>query len=509
MPRLQTILRSALALCLACAGAVAAAQEATRYNCDVVVVGAGGAGLTAALTAAEAGARVMVLEKMPMIGGNTRQASSYMLAGPDRKTAIGAEETTRELIKAIITEGGGRADPKMVNTVVRNSGDTFDWLLSLGADLDRSWGYFNTREAVGVQPRSGVYTIGEEIIKTLLHGAEIRHIPIQTLSRVDRLTVSDDGQVSGVQVTDENGRVWYVSANAVVLATGGFGADDTMLSQYMTMREGMFSTNMPGATGDGIKMAQALGAKPVQMDAVMIHPTTMPFSGVVLPRSVRVSGGILLNARGQRFTDELSENLSRDIYQKSDGRAWLIVDQQIMDRFPSLSSYARLGYFIRARTQDELARLIRVDPQVLDNTLRRYRTFVGMGRDADYNRATLASRVDHYPLYAVNVRPALQSTLGGLKINQDAQVLDGRGRPIGGLYAAGEVTGGIFGAHRLEGTAITSALVYGRVAGKEAASYALSQRIHDADKHPASLSLHPVEPVSAPADPVRQKPVVP
>ena len=192
------------------------------------------------------------------------------------------------------------------------------------------------------------------------------------------------------------------------------------------------------------------------------------------------AGGILVNEKGHRFTNELSSDLE-PFFERADGRAWLIVDQDIVDSYPALRNYAQSGFMERGRTDEELARLIRVSPETLVEELSRYRSLVRHQSDTDFGRPTMKSYLTHYPLYAINVRPGIQSTLGGLYTNARAQVLYTSGAPIRGLFAAGEVTGGIFGARRLEGSSLTASIVYGRIAGAEAANFASA--LHQAKKH--------------------------
>lgn len=463
----------------ACADEASAPMAATaQQHCDVIVIGAGGSGLTSAVSAAEKGAKVIVVEKMPFIGGNTLLAASFMLGVPP-----GNRTEAERLESDMLREGGKSADPTLLKSVVTQSSSVVDWLRGYGADLQR---FCLTRDSNlqtscrlnddgsvsqrGLQPGNGGF-IGEEIIKTLLNGIEQHRIPIQTHSFVHQITRDADGRVNGVIIENSAGEQRRLSAPAVVIATGGFSANEDMIGHFANTTAGLQSTNSPAATGDGILMAEALGAETVDMDAVTVHPTTLPFSGLILPRQVRVQGAILVNDEGRRFADELSPNLSDIIRQKSEGRAWLIFDQALLDSMPVLAGYARSGYFLRGKSDIDLARGLRVSPNVLHETIVRYRGFVELNKDGEFNRRIMTSRLDTPPLYAVSVRPGIHTTLGGLKIDDSSRVL-GKTGPIPGLFAAGEVTGGVLGANRLEGSGLTAALVYGRIAGQAAAQWA-------------------------------------
>ena len=457
--------------------AAATSALAADAHCDVVVIGAGGSGLTSALSAAEAGAKVIVVEKMPFIGGNTVLATGFMLGVPK------GEPRELELLESdMIRKGGRTTDQALLTRIVSGSGEAVEWLRSYGAELEPlcitrddslqtacNLNEDGTVSKRGIQPKRGL--IGPEIINALLHGIESHGVPIRTRTAVKRITTDAEGRVNGVVVLNTKGREYRIDAPAVVIATGGFSANEAMVSRFARHTQGLQSTNSPAATGDGILLAENMGARTVDMHAVTVHPTTLPFSGLILPHQVRVNGAILVNDKGERFADELSEKLAEQIRDKNSGRAWLIFDQAMIDDMPVLKSYARSGYFIRGTSDLELARGIRVPPEKFHETLVRYRSMVDRQEDTDFGRPQLLSRLDSSPLYAVSVRPGIHTTLGGLKIDPRARVLSDKG-PIAGLYAAGEVTGGVLGARRLEGAGLTAAIVYGRIAGTEAADWA-------------------------------------
>ena len=466
---------------LASTAAYATQTEPTvvpEQDCDVIVIGAGGAGLSSAVSAAENGAKVIVVEKMPFIGGNTVLAASFMLGIP-KDNRIEAERLESDMIR----EGGRTLDATLMKRVVTESDDVVNWLREHGANLEafcltrdqnmkascRADDGDGTISRRGIQPANGGY-IGEEIIKALLHGIDVHRIPIQTHSSVQSISLNKEGCVSGVVIENVEGEKRHLKAPAVIIATGGFCANEGMITQFTKDTEGLQTTNSPAATGDGIRMAETLGAETIDMNAVTIHPTTLPFSGLIIPRLARVNGAILVNDEGERFADELAPDLSTQIQTKNHGRAWLILDQALLDSMPVLASYARSGYFIRGNSDLELARGIRVPAHKFRETLQRYRNFVDLEKDGDFKRRVLTSRLDHAPLYAVSVRPGIHTSLGGLRVDNESRVLTKHGA-IPGLYAAGEVTGGILGKSRLEGAGLTSALVYGRIAGQEAAAW--------------------------------------
>jgi fumarate reductase flavoprotein subunit len=439
-----------------------------RYRSDVVVIGAGSAGLSAALAASDAGAQVIVLEKMPMLGGSSILSASHMLT--PAPGAEGAAQFREEVTEA----GGSSVSPQLSGVFADNVESAVEWLEKMGADFksitvdaDRN----GTKTASALRSSQGL--IGEEVIKTLLHGIESRRIPVQRM--VDVTSIESDGRgISAVCVTDRYGDKWCVGTSSVVIATGGFSANGEMIGKYA----GMPSTNSPGSTGDGIALARTLGAKTVDMDAIVVHPTTMPFSGFILPVQTRMLGGILLNASGQRFVNELAPNseITSKIMSQG-GRAWLVIDQGILDQMPVLKRYAENGYFVTGASDGELARAMHADPLAVIDTLTQYRRSAALGRDEAFGRSSLESRLHDYPLYAISVSPGVHCTPGGLVIDAGAHI-EGEKGPIPGLYAAGEVTGGVLGRRCLEGTGLSSAVVFGRIAGENAARYAKSNAPH-------------------------------
>lgn len=470
-------------------------EPSLTYHADVVVVGAGGAGLSAAVRAAEEGARVIVLEKMPMIGGNTVQSAGFMLAVPPQVRDKEERETIHtKLLGDMLQEGGADANRERIEHMLDRSDRAVSWLRKQGADLEATQDYSNLHYPVAFHPIAGSYTVGEEIIKALVHSAETLNIPMLTLTHVTKLLLDNEGTATGVQAITSDGRKIEVQAAAVVIASGGFAENRQLLEKYVKLPFPMSSTNLPGTTGDGIEMALGVGADLVAMNHVMIHLTTMPFSGLLMPVQARSAGGILINSQGQRFTDELSHDVA-PFYQRADGHAWLILDQKIIDRYPVLRNYAQLGFMIKGRTEEELARMIRVSPQQLYEELQRYRVDVSQHEDPVFHRATLASALNHYPLYAVNVEPGLQSTLGGIRTDLTTRVLRPNRTPIPGLYAVGEVAGGIFGSRRIEGSGLTASIVFGMIGGEQAAHYAKTNPRRTLPKAMEVRSEPPVTPV--------------
>ena len=262
-----------------------------------------------------------------------------------------------------------------------------------------------------------------------------------------------------------------MTARAVVLATGGFTANLAMRRQYdPRLHEGLRTTANPegysidGATGDGIRMAEAIGAKTVGMS----HIQLIPFIGGRV--TDYVGGEVWVNARGERFVNEEAgfRTLYEAILSQPEGRLWTITDSQSRKN-ASFATKLYTGAVRRADTVEDMAREMDVRPEVLHETLRRYNAFVEKRRDEDFGRTSFTQRIDRPPYYFGEERFAVHFTCGGLSIDERARVLDRANQPIEGLYAAGETTGGIHGRDRLGGNSLTDCFVFGRIAGTNAA----------------------------------------
>lgn len=290
------------------AAALALSVGAAFANPDAVVIGAGGAGLSAAVTLHDLGREVVVLEKMPMIGGNTVRAEGGINAAetPQQKKA-GIPDTIDQFYADTMKGGHNLNDPALVRTLTTHAKDAVAWLVSLGADLNTVGRAGGAKYPRAHRPTDGS-AIGPEVIRVLWKAAKDRKMDVRTQTRATEI-IMKDGRVAGVKATTKDGKVYTIDAKAVVLATGGFGANQDMLVKYQPKLKGYATTNQPGATGDGIILAEHAGAALVDMKQIQAHPTAAP-DGTLISESVRGDGGILINAEGKRFTNEL---LTRDV----------------------------------------------------------------------------------------------------------------------------------------------------------------------------------------------------
>ncbi len=283
-----------------------------------------------------------------------------------------------------------------------------------------------------------------------------------------------NGAAVGIAATDKNGAAVTVNAKAVILATGGFGANLDMVVEYKPDLAGFMTTNAPGAQGQGIDMAVAIGAGTVDMDQIQIHPTVEANTAALITEGLRGDGAILVNAEGNRFTDEVG---TRDVVSAAEiaqtgSYSWLVIDQAMADASSVIQGYINNGYTVTGETYEELAEAMGVDAAAFAATMDKWNAAVAAGVDEEFGRTSFANPLDTAPYYAIKVTAGIHHTMGGLTINPQTQVLAGDGTVIDGLYAAGEVTGGVHGGNRLGGNAVADFVVFGRIAGEQAAAYA-------------------------------------
>ncbi|NLG87526.1 MAG: flavocytochrome c [Firmicutes bacterium] len=448
-------------------------KSANEMSADIVVIGAGGAGLTAAVTAKQAGADVIVLEKMPMVGGNTLRATGGLNAAGTKYQELAGIKDSPDIHYEDTMKGGKNENiPELVRTLVDNANDALEWLNGLGANLihvSLSGGSTNPRSHA---PEGGA-AVGPAIVRTLEKAVEDQGIEVLTETEATEILTDEKGQISGVKAVSKEKGELVIKAKAVIVATGGFGANQDMVVQYQPKLKGFATTNHPGATGDGIKMAMAVGAATVQMDNIQTHPTVVPGKGIMITEAVRGTGAILVNHQGERFIDELQTRdvVSEAILKQENGTAFLLFDQAVRENLKAIEDYAQQKLLIEGTTLQDLAEKAGLPADKLEATLKRYNGFVAAGKDDDFGRQHLSLSLEKAPFYAVEVTPAIHHTMGGLSINTKAEVLDKDGNSIPGLFAAGEVTGGVHGANRLGGNAVADIVVFGRIAGQQAAAY--------------------------------------
>lgn len=437
-----------------------------KNDYDLIVVGSGGAGLTAAVQASELGLRVVVLEKNAKVGGNTSRASSGMNAA---ETSIQAQHGIVDHMRAFYDEtmrGGGRLnDPAMLHHFVTHAPLAIDWLAQHGlplTDLTITGGMSRQRTH---RPTSTA-PVGAYIVKGLQKLAIKAGVAIVTEATVTKL-LTKAGRVSGVQYYDNNGQSHKLIAKAVILASGGFGASKKLMQRYRPDLVHYRTTNQDGATGDGLKLASEVGAQLMQLDLVQVHPTVQQDQdhAFLIGEAVRGEGAILVNQHGNRFVNELATRriVSNAITKLPEHSAYLIFDQQIRQRVKAIEFYDHIGLVKTGQTVDELVKQLGLTN--LHETVNQWNEDVNHQVDSEYGRTTgMNCPLRHAPFYAIHVAPAIHYTMGGIHADAETRVLDANGQAIPGLYAAGEVVGGLHGNNRIGGNSIAETVVFGRQA---------------------------------------------
>lgn len=436
---------------------------------DVVVIGAGGAGLTAAIEAKNNGAEVIVLEKMPLLGGNTKYATGGLNAAEtsvQKEKAI--EDTVDQFIADTMKGGGELNNPELVSVLANNSAETVEWLISIGADLS-DVGRLGGASVNRAHRPTGGAPVGNHLVDVLNKKATDLGINVLLGHEAIEL-LGDENAVTGVKVKTEAGE-FTINAKAVVVASGGFGANSELLVSQKPELEGYGTTNHPGATGDVVNFAKNLNVAYVDMDQIQTHPTVMPSNNYMITEAVRGNGAILINREGKRFVNELETRkvVSEALLEQTGKTGFLLFETNVKDSLKAIEGYKKKGFLIEAATPEELAEAIGVDAAAVTETLDAYNGFVAAGKDDAFARQDLPRALDKGPYYAVEVNPAVHHTMGGLQINTEAEVFNASGNIIKGLYAAGEVTGGVHGNNRLGGNALSDITTFGRIAGTNAA----------------------------------------
>lgn len=444
----------------------------TEENANLVVIGAGGAGLSAAVQASQEGVEnIIVLEKMPLTGGNTNKATGGMNAAESTPQAdAGIEDSIQTMIEDTMKGGKELNDPALVEKLANEAKDGIDWLIGLGADLNevaRAGGATNDR----IHRPVGGAAVGPTIVKTLKTTAEEQGVDIRTWNEATEILTNDAGKISGVKVKAKD-REYTIHTTAIVVATGGFGANTEMISEYRPEIAEFATTNHPGATGDGIQLVQTVGGDLVDIEQIQIHPTGVASQGLLISEGVRGDGAILVNKSGERFYNELEtrDNVAAAILGQQDGEAFLVFDEAIKDGLHAIEDYIHAGVVMEADSIEELATLMGVEADTFQATIDTYNTSIETQVD-EMGRTSLLNPISTSKFYAIHISPIIHHTMGGVHINTEAQVLNSNGEVIEGLFAAGEVTGGVHGANRLGGNAVADIIVYGRQAGISASQF--------------------------------------
>ncbi|MGL4642561.1 MAG: flavocytochrome c [Cetobacterium sp.] len=454
-------------------------KENREYNADVIVVGGGGAGLAAAVSAHQNGATVLVLEKMPRVGGNTLIAgSAYNAVDPKRQKPLGIEDSVDLHYKHTFEGGDKLGKPVLIKTFVENSYPGIEWLESLGMGFKDE--IFTVLGALYPRSHKPEKPLGTGFIGTYEdYISKNKGITVLTDTKVEDL-ILENGRVVGVKALGRKENIVAKAKNGVVIATGGFGANVELRQHYNSkLTKDIPTTNHPGATGEVMFMAaEKAAANLVGLQYIQLLPMGDPINGSL---SGNIEGSvedrIFVNKSGKRFVaeDERRDVMTNALFEQEDAYMWTIVDahtyptEQGKNNFnETIEDLVKKGRAFKGETVEELATKIKVDPVVLKDTIDKFNVAVENKTD-EFGRKLFANKLDKAPFYAGPRVPTVHHTMGGVEINEKTQVLDKAGNPIPGLFAAGEVTGGLHGSNRLGGNALAEITVFGKIAGEEAA----------------------------------------
>jgi urocanate reductase len=507
---------------------------------DVIIIGGGGAGMSAAISAVENGATAVLVEKGAALGGNTlRAGGAYNAVDPARQSVVDMMPSQIEELKSILTVdeaslpagyaedlktlkqqitdylagdttklfdtvelhtyqtyvGGHRTgldgteiygDYDLVSTLTKGSLESMEWLVSHDPDGVQITDYIGTVLG-GLWPRMHKLSlpVGHGYVEPQEKAFLAQGGKIMLNTRATEL-IMENGRVAGVKAEMTDGTpVLLHATKGVVMATGGYGANPKLAMEYDNywgnLNEQMPTTNTALATGDGIEMGKAVGANLVGMGFIQLMPSSQPVTG-------SLGGGLWTGAENQVFVNKqgkrfVSEYESRDVLAKAaleqtDATFWIICDQSTAgDPQPGgkngwgndIDTLIAEGSVLKSDTLEGLAEQIGCDPATLVAEIDKYNGFSESGKDTDFGKVNIGEKIDVGPFYATVRTPSIHHTMGGLQINKMAQVIDTQGNVIPGFYAAGEVTGGIHAGNRVGGNALPDIIVFGRIAGANAA----------------------------------------
>ena len=463
------------------------------YDTDVCVVGAGGAGFAAAIAAAQAGANVVVLEKCSIDGGSTNVSEGALNAvDPERQEPQGIEDSIDTFYQTTIDGGHGTGNPELVEYLVNNALDSVHWLEDLGVrfkdEVGSATGSLGQRSHYPYTPSGNTYIRSFEDFQAA-HADQL--LVLNDVQATD-LILDDAGAVVGVKGLFKGDQEVTVNAKAVIIATGGFGANveyrqsvNDGVWKEVVLDETIGCTNIqPCAQGEGLKLAEQAGAELINLSDIQLHPCGTPGTGLM--EDIRTSGRnrIFVNESGDRFVNEGAERdtLCKAIFAQPDSTYFIVVNKL---RYPdpdwvdgngaTVANMIARGHVVGADTVEELAEVTGMDAAKLQASIDAYNAVVRGEAEDEFGFTadnTADAEMTEGPWYACQKVPTVHHTMGGIRIDVNAQACDADGEPIPGLFACGEVTGGIHGENRLGGNAIADCMTFGRAAGANAAAAA-------------------------------------
>lgn len=463
-----SIMAVLLTLCLT-TGAFAASEQVQTEKVDVVVIGGGLAGLTSAISAAESGARVVLMERSAALGGNSLLSTGSLYVGATSiQREAGLKDSSDAFYEEAMKASGNRRDPVQTRMIADLGGPTVDWLIGLGIKFDKK-----VNVTMGSATPRQHHPIGNApaLINGLAEAAKKKGVRILVDTRAMNLLAGNGGVINGVEAL-RKGRLLRFEAPAVILATGGFGANPGLVKKLNPGQADAIYAGHPGTTGDGLVMAMDRGADVVDIDVPWLTPTVHLEKKLLITSNVISKGGILVDSKARRFTDEAAsyEKASKAVMKTGEPFVYEIYDENVTEQVYRIADYRRMGMVMEAQTLDELAKKAGLDAATLKQTVAEYNE--GLEKKSDkFGRTIFGKKLEKPPFGIVKVKPGTIMTPGGLKIDKETRVVKKDGSVIPGLYATGEATGGYRAYGYIGGDSLTHCAVTGMVAGKSAAAY--------------------------------------
>ena len=453
---------------------------------DIVVAGAGGCGLTAALAAAEKGMEVAVFEKTEFVLGNTAASAGMIPAAGTRfQKEAGIFETPEEMAEDILKKNRYESDPDLTLALCRESARLVEWMVdSLGIELSlvKEFKYPGQRNHRMHAPKS---RSGLEMNKQLRQKVSQKdNIYLLMKSEVKKLLTDEENNVIGVEVETPDGKQ-NIKAKKVILATNGFGANKELVKRHIPEIADALYFGYEANTGDALKMGEEVGAAVDCLSAYQGHSAVAESQGILVTWGTIMMGGFMVNSNGERFGNEAQgySEFAVEVLKQPDQYGVIIFDQDIYNHLLSIEDFKNLmdmNAFKMAETVDDLADLLKLNKDAFRETFNEFNRAVERGEDR-FGRKELPKKLEG-KLYGIKVVPALFHTQGGLKINTNAQVLDRNGHVINNLYAGGGAAVGISGRHSygyMSGNGLLAALGFGKIAGDHAANRIKKERVEE------------------------------
>lgn len=457
--------------------------EEDNYQSEILIIGGGGSGFTAAIEAMAMGASsVTIIEKMPFGGGNTRMSGGEFAApGNWVQVKEGITNDSVELFYNDIYEGGYRqGKPELIRILAESALDNALWLrdfIGVKYREEQSW-YGGHTVARSLWPEGD----GPSYIDTLIKKALDMGVNIEYNTKAEAFIQNEEGRVIGVVAKNNGVEKRFYGNKGVILATGGFGANVEMRMEYDTqwgrLDESIPTTNSPAILGDGIVMADNIGANLIGMGAIQLYPVNNPATGnyYFMDYARLMSNALLINKDGKRFVDEKEtrDNIAKATIFQPNATSYELIDSKVIEEMDLEGKYKDellRGYdqgVIFKGTLEECSKFFDIPVEQVKSTVERYNRFAESGVDLDFNRTKDLSKIEEGPYIMFASVVSVHHTMGGVEIDTSAQVLNEEGNVIEGLYAAGEVTGGIHGGNRLGSLSIPDTVTFGRIAARSA-----------------------------------------